>query len=172
LTFRVQRSINVHTYIDNYRSFVNRYLLKSIGEHKDLVERCLGTAELSTGTYPELLEHCIRICERSRGQVVPFSIPVLNDELYFLYKLFNYLYAFEGGLINDDGEIIFKSQETIDAFTWLKSLTNRAHINMSNSYIKNGRLFANDGLAFIVEGPWLSSRRRASRTVKKRECSP
>jgi ABC-type glycerol-3-phosphate transport system substrate-binding protein len=123
--------------------------------NKNLVERYGETAELSTGTYPELLEHCIRIYERSKGQVIPFSIPILDDELFFLYNLFNYLYAFDGGLVNDDGEVIFNSQATIDAFAWLKSLTNRAHVNMSNSFMKNRRLFANDSLAFIIEGPWL-----------------
>jgi ABC-type glycerol-3-phosphate transport system substrate-binding protein len=123
--------------------------------NKDLVEQYLGTTELSTGTYSELLEYFVTIHEKSKGRVIPFSIPILDDELFFLYNLFNYLYAFDGGLINDDGEVIFNSQATINAFKWLKSLTNRAHINISNSFIKNRQLFANNELVFIIEGPWL-----------------
>jgi len=123
--------------------------------NKSLMEEHLGTPNFSGETYNALLEFLIIIHESSGGSIIPFSIPILDDELFFLFNLFNYLYAFDGGLIDEEGDVFFNSQANIDAFTWLRQFANSGHVNMSNGFIKNRQLFADRKLAFIIEGPWL-----------------
>lgn len=123
--------------------------------NKNLLEQYLCTPNISGDTYDDLLENLIKIYDKSKGEIIPFSIPILDDELFFLFNLFNYLYAFDGGLIDVEGELCFSSQANINAFSWLKRFVNRGHVNISNGFNKNRKLFADQKLAFIIEGPWL-----------------
>lgn len=121
----------------------------------NLLEQYLGTPKVSGDTYDDLLETLIKIHERSRGEIIPFSIPILDDELFFLFNLCNYLWAFDGGLIDAEGEVCFSSEANINAFSWLKRFVDRGHVNISNGFNRNRKLFADQKLAFIIEGPWL-----------------
>ncbi len=123
--------------------------------HKDILQEFKGSATLDVEYYDELLEDFIHIHEKSSGEIIPFSIPVLDDELFFLFILSNFLYSFEGGIFDDDGQIIFHSGETQEAFTWLKSFIRKGHVNISNKLAKNRQLLSIGRLAFLCEGPWM-----------------
>lgn len=105
--------------------------------------------------YDSLLESFVKIHERSRGAVIPFSIPILEDELFFLDSIYHFLHSFGGGLLSPTHEVIFHCEENIKAFTWLKQFIRRGHINTTNSFNRNRMLFANNQIAFIIEGPWM-----------------
>lgn len=125
--------------------------------NKEIFAEYAGDASLDIKTFDELTNKCAMIHENSRGAIIPFTIPVLDDELFFLYTLFNFLYAFGGGVVDDAGGIIFNAAETIRAYTWLKGFITRGHVNCTNEFRKNRELFANGKLACIIEGPWLNS---------------
>jgi len=125
--------------------------------HKDILQEFEGKGELDTEYYDELLEYFIHIHEKSQGEIIPFSIPVLDDELFFLFILSNFLHSFHGGIFDDTGEIIFHSGETQEAFTWLKTFIRKGHVNVSNKLEKNRKLISIGKLAFLCEGPWMRS---------------
>ena len=123
--------------------------------NKRLLTELFGSGNFEAETYDDLSDNFIRIHEKSRGSVIPFSIPILDDEIFFLYNLFNFFYAFGGGLLNDDDEVIFNSEANIKAFKWLKKTINSGKINIVNNFVANRELFAQGKMAFIIEGPWL-----------------
>jgi len=123
--------------------------------HKDILQEVMGTCTLSVEYYDQLLEYFIQIHEFSSGEIIPFAIPVLDDELFFLFILSNFLHSFDGGVFNDTGEIIFHSRETQEAFIWLRKFIKTGHVNISNKIWKNRRLLSIGKLAFFMEGPWI-----------------
>jgi ABC-type glycerol-3-phosphate transport system substrate-binding protein len=123
--------------------------------NRRIVGEYLGTDSPAADTYEELLEHFVRIHERSKGSIVPMSIPVVDDEILFLYSICNFLYAFDGGLISQEGEIIFNSVENIRAFTWLKGFVKAGHVDTAGGFRENRGRFAREQMAFLIEGPWL-----------------
>jgi ABC-type glycerol-3-phosphate transport system substrate-binding protein len=123
--------------------------------HKDILQDVKGTDTLSVEYYDELLEYFVHIHESSSGEIIPFAIPVLDDELFFLFILCNFLYSFGGGVFNGEGEVIFHSGETQEAFTWLRKFIKTGHVNISNKIWKNRRLLSIGKLAFFMEGPWI-----------------
>lgn len=125
--------------------------------HKDILSEYTGSKELHVEYYDELTELFIRIHEGSSGEIIPFSIPILDDELFFVFILSNFLHSFNGGIYAEDGSIIFNSGETRDAFIWLKNFIQKGHINISNSLEKNRKMLSVGKLAFLLEGPWMKS---------------
>jgi ABC-type glycerol-3-phosphate transport system substrate-binding protein len=125
--------------------------------NREILEEYLGTSNTMPETYDEFLEYSIRIHEKSRGSLIPFSIPILEDEIFFLLSVYNFLLAFEGGVISSEGEIILNSEANIKAFQWLKKFIKTGRINTTQSFRDNRRLFSNNKLAFIIDGPWLKS---------------
>jgi multiple sugar transport system substrate-binding protein len=123
--------------------------------NRRLLEEYCGGLDCNVEYFTDLEEIFARIREKSRGRVLPFSIPVHDDEEFFLFSIYNFLHAFDGGLLNNQGEIIFNSEQNIKAFTWLRSFIRKGRIELSRGHLENRRLFANDELAFLIEGPWL-----------------
>ncbi len=123
--------------------------------HKDILEEFMGHAALEIEYFDELLEYFVAIHERSSGEIIPFSIPVLDDELFLLYILTNFLRSFGGGIFNEEGEIIFNSGETREAFAWLRKFVTLGHVNVTNKLGKNRQLLSIGKLAFLCEGPWM-----------------
>ena len=119
-----------------------------------LADYC-GDADCRAEHYDSLIDLLVKIHEKSKGSVSPFSIPLMDDELFFLYSIYHFLHSFEGGVLNNDGEVIFNSGQNIKAFTWLRNLIRKGHVDVSRGHLDNRSLFANNRVAFIIEGPWL-----------------
>lgn len=123
--------------------------------HRDILGETSGSRELSAEYYDELAEIFLRIHESSAGEIIPFSIPILDDELFFLFSLSPFLNSFGGGIFDEAGEIIFHSTENQEAFRWLKDFIRIGHVNITNKFWKNRKLFSIGKLAFALEGPWM-----------------
>ena len=74
---------------------------------------------------------------------------------FFLFSVYNFLHAFGGGILNQEGEVIFSAGENIRAFAWLREFIRKGRIELSRSHLENRQLFAGNKLAFVIEGPWL-----------------
>lgn len=119
-----------------------------------LAEYC-GGFRCNAEYLTDLEEIFARIRERSGGRILPFSIPVQDDEKFFLFSIYNFLHAFGGGILNEQGEVIFNSGENLRAFSWLKRFIQKGQVELSRGHLENRQLFADNKLAFIFEGPWL-----------------
>jgi multiple sugar transport system substrate-binding protein len=124
---------------------------------RDVAERFGFENILSADYYDELTDIFQDIHTKSKGSVIPFSIPILDDELFFLFSLTPFLLSFGGGIFDERGEIILNAGKNIEAFRWLKNFIENGHVNLTNEYRKNRQLFAEGKLAFIMEGPWMRS---------------
>ena len=125
--------------------FFNKQLLSEFGD----------CADCDVEYYDELTGLFAKIHERSKGKITPYAIPVMDDEQFFLYTIYNFLQSFNGGVINNDGEMIFNSESNIRAFTWLKRFINESHIDLKSGHLENRRRFAHNLIACYIEGPWL-----------------
>ncbi len=123
--------------------------------NRQILSDYCGDADCRAEHYDSLIELLVKIYEKSKGTVSPFSIPLLDDELFFLYSIYHFLHSFEGGVLNKDGEIIFNSEQNIKAFTWMRNLIKKGYVDVSRGHLENRSLFANNRVAFIIEGPWL-----------------
>ena len=123
--------------------------------NRQLVADHLRTDRLAPENYDELMEWFVLLKERARGAIIPYSIPFQDDEMFFLYSIYNFLIAFGGGVINEDGEIIFNCGENVRSYAWLRGFIERGCIDISHGHLENRTLFAFDRLAFMIEGPWL-----------------
>jgi ABC-type glycerol-3-phosphate transport system substrate-binding protein len=81
------------------------------------------------------------------------SILSLDRESDFL-TIYNFLQAFHGGLVNEQGEITFNSQANVAGFTWLREFANTCKVFKSNIFTIRRR-FAQHDIAFITDGPWI-----------------
>jgi len=123
--------------------------------NRRLLEEYCGGISCGVEYFADMEEILARIRENSGGRILPFSIPVQDDEKFFLFSIYNFLHAFEGGVLNNRGEVIFNSGENIQAFAWLKEFIRKGRIELSRSHLENRQLFADNKLAYIIEGPWL-----------------
>ena len=121
----------------------------------DLLERFCGTDHPDLSGLEDFREACITIYRSSNGDIIPFSIPITDDELFFLYSIYGFLLAFGGGIIDESGEIIFDCQANIDAYVWLKDFIRTSGINTENDFRTERKLFARKKIAFSIEAPWL-----------------
>jgi len=123
--------------------------------NKRLLSEYCGTDVCSVEYYDELTGLFARIHERSKGEITPYAIPVLDDEQFFLFTIYNFLHSFNGGIIDPRGQVIFNSEENIKAFAWLKNFIAKGHVALTKGHLENRRLFAYNRIAFYIEGPWL-----------------
>ena len=120
------------------------------------VSEHLRTDRLTPENYDELAEWLALLQERSRGALIPYSIPFQDDEMFFLYSIYIFLIAFGGGVITGDNQVIFGCGENARAYAWLRELISRGLVDITRSHLENRRLFAQDRLGFLIEGPWLN----------------
>jgi multiple sugar transport system substrate-binding protein len=105
--------------------------------------------------YEELCDLFRTIHNKTNGKVVPFALPIHDDEIFFLSTVYNFLLSFKGGLLDEAGNIIFSSEANIKAYTWLKKFIREGHVDTSTGFRENRIMFANNRLAFFIDGPWL-----------------
>jgi multiple sugar transport system substrate-binding protein len=125
--------------------------------NRTILRKYLGIDNLSIDSFDELFDYSQIIYEKSNNSIIPFPISVLDDEVFFLICIYHFLLSFGGGVVNNDNEIIFNSQENIAAYTWLKNIINKGFIHTENDFRKNRILFSQDKIAFIIEGPWFKN---------------
>ncbi len=125
--------------------FYNRDVLAGLG---------IGT-EPNIEEYEELTEIFAAVHEQSKGEIAPFSIPVGDDELFFLYTIYNFLLAFGGGIIDGESRVAFHSERNIAAFSWLQDFIRKGHVNTRNNFREERYRFAHKKVAFSIEAPWL-----------------
>ncbi len=123
--------------------------------NRRILEEYTGQSECQAEYYDELIDSLAAIHEKSGGEIIPYAIPSLDDEQFFLYTIYNFLHSFDGGVINNQGEVIFNSEANVKAFTWLKRFIKEGFVSMDNGHLENRRLFADNRIAFYIEGPWL-----------------
>ncbi len=123
--------------------------------NKRILGELLGQERPQGESYDELLECFIRLHERSRGSIIPFALPRLDDELFFLYSIYTFLHSFGGGVVSPEGEVFFHSEANIRAYRWLREFIRRGHVDLSQEYMETRRSFAFERQAFAIEGPWL-----------------
>jgi ABC-type glycerol-3-phosphate transport system substrate-binding protein len=120
--------------------------------------RDLASVEsLSVSYYDELLEYFVKIDERSQHKVIPFVLGITSDDVFYIYSIYPLLLSFNGGVIDQDGEIVFNSQANIDALTWLKKFITVGKVNLLIDFREARRLFTNGQVAFLMDGPWARS---------------
>ena len=123
--------------------------------NRDVLSDVYGEADPEIGEYDELTEVFAAINEKSKGEIVPFSIPVADDELFFLYTIYNFLLGFGGGIIDEEGNVSFHSERNISAFSWLRQFISRGRVSTKNNFREERYLFARKKVAFSIEAPWL-----------------
>jgi ABC-type glycerol-3-phosphate transport system substrate-binding protein len=116
---------------------------------------CFGPESTLPDDHEQLREYVVKVAEKSRGTVIPFSIPVFEDEIFFLGLIYSFLLAFEGGVVDGDGEVILNSEANIKAFAWLKTLLKTGNVDTSHSFRETRQLFANNKIALIIDDPYL-----------------
>jgi ABC-type glycerol-3-phosphate transport system substrate-binding protein len=123
--------------------------------NRDVLENICGRADAAIEDYDELTETSAAVYEKSKGEIVPFSIPIADDELFFLYTIYNFLLGFGGGIIDEEGKVSFHSEGNITAFSWLGKFIEKGHVSTKNNFREERYLFAEKKIAFSIEAPWL-----------------
>lgn len=124
---------------------------------RDIIEKYSYSNILTLEYYDELCDIFETIHSKSKGAVIPFSIPLLDGELHFLFSITPFLLAFGGGMFDESGRIMLGTGRNIKAFRWMKKFIRRGHINIGNTYFENRRMFAERKLACMMDGPWTRS---------------
>ena len=153
------QSIKTILYKNNYYGFnwVN-------GPHilyynKDILADCFCKKEINFEYYDDFLECLDQIHLKYKGNIIPFCLPFSNTDLRFVLNHFIYifLFSFEGGIVNENGEIIFNSENNIKAFTWLKLFIKKGHVELNLELNDARKVFAEGKMAFWIDGPWYKS---------------
>jgi ABC-type glycerol-3-phosphate transport system substrate-binding protein len=124
--------------------------------NRGLLEEHSGNVRYDLDYFEGMVDAFARVWESSHGQIIPFSIPIYDDEFFLLCGIYHFLHAFRGGILDGRGEVVFNSSENIRAFTWLKDFIKRGHVDISQDHLASRSLFARNKLAMIIEGPWLA----------------
>jgi ABC-type glycerol-3-phosphate transport system substrate-binding protein len=121
----------------------------------ELLDGYCGTDRPDLSSLEAFKEACISISEASQGDIIPFSIPITDDELFFLYSIYGFLLAFGGGIVDEEGDIAFDCGENITAYLWLRDFIRTGGITTENDFRTERMLFARKKAAFSIEAPWL-----------------
>jgi ABC-type glycerol-3-phosphate transport system substrate-binding protein len=150
------QSLNAVTFDGHYYAFNWGNAPSILFYNNDIMETGSRVDPADCATYDELSEAFARIHESFKGQIIPFAIPLNdNDEKSFLYSIYSFLHSFGGGVIDEAGEVKFHSGENIRAFEWLKDFVKRGHVDPTRDLVEIRRLFAFNKIACVIEGPWL-----------------
>jgi ABC-type glycerol-3-phosphate transport system substrate-binding protein len=141
-------------YRDELYSVAWGYAPLSLIMNKNILRKA-GFSELpSPLTLGGFSEVCTGI-QKSLGSegVKPYAISTSREEADFL-RLYPFLQAFGGRLIDDDDKVVLDSEENIRAFGWLRSLHENHDLFFGDIYSIR-QAFAEGKIAFITEGPWI-----------------
>lgn len=85
--------------------------------------------------------------------IKPYAISTSREEADFL-RLYPFLQAFGGRLIDDNNSVVLDSEENIRAFKWLRELHENHDLFYGDIYSIR-QAFAEGKIAFITDGPWI-----------------
>ncbi len=125
--------------------------------NRKIIREVTGSPEIKIEYFDELFDLFDKIDSHYRGTVLPYCLPLHDDDLYFMYTIYSFLLSFRGGITDADGDIILNSENTIRAFTWLKKFIGRGESAIGSGYLKARHEFAHNRLAFFIDGPWFKS---------------
>jgi len=94
----------------------------------------------------------IQTSQGSKG-VKPYAISTSMEEADFL-RIYPFLQAFGGKLVDDGNKIVLNSDENIRAFKWLKDFHEKHNLFYGDIFSIR-KAFAEDEIAFITDGPWI-----------------
>jgi len=141
-------------YRDELYSVAWGYAPLSLIMNKNILKKA-GFSELPS---PMTLNHFSDVCtgiQTSLGSegIKAYAISTSREEADFL-RLYPFLQAFGGRLIDDDNAIVLDSEENIRAFGWLRVLHEKHELFYGDIYSIR-RAFSEGKIAFITEGPWI-----------------
>lgn len=123
--------------------------------NRDILVDVYSEPDHEISEYGDLTETLAVIHEKSEGEIIPFSIPVMDDELFFLYTVYNFLLGFGGSVIDEEGKVSFHSEQNIAAYSWLRDFILKGHIDTTHDFREVRYLFAHKKIAFSIEASWL-----------------
>jgi ABC-type glycerol-3-phosphate transport system substrate-binding protein len=150
------QSTKAVTYKNNYYGFNWGNGPHILYYNKNILFDCFGIKDLEFEYYDQLCEFFTVINEKYKGSIIPFCLPFNNNDLRFvlIHFLYIFLFSFDGGIVDDQGEIIFNSENNIKAFQWLKSFIKKGKINLNLDLDEARKKFAENKMAFWIDGPW------------------
>lgn len=123
----------------------NKHLLKAAGI-ADI------PSPMTLETLQEVCQQIDRVYEGEDKYCYALNSSV-DQESDFL-TLYFFLLAFDGTIINEQGEVVLNSPENIEAFTWLRNFVNSVRVFKSSVHDIRKR-FARGDIAFMSDAPWI-----------------
>lgn len=150
------QSIKAISYKNNYYGFNWANGPHILYYNKNILFDCFGKKDLGFKYYDDFSEYLNHLYAKYKGNIIPLCLPFNNTDLRFVLNHFIYifLFSFEGGIVNERGEIVFNSENNIKAFTWLKSFINKGHVELNLEINDARKVFADGKMAFWIDGPW------------------
>jgi len=103
-------------------------------------------------TLEELRQTCCAVND-SGTDVYGISLPLSPEDPSFLW-LYPYFLSFGGGFLDNLGNVALTSSSNLDALAWLSALNREGGTPGEKGIVEGRNLFANDRIAFWVDGPW------------------
>jgi multiple sugar transport system substrate-binding protein len=153
------QSTRAITYKGNYYGFNWGNGPHILYYNREILEECFGVPDLNFSYYDELAEYLFKIKSRYKGEIIPMCLPFNNNDLRFvlIHFLYIFLFSFNGGIVDENGDIILNSNDNVDAFKWLKSFIKKGSIELNLDINKARKIFAENKMAFWIDGPWFKN---------------
>ncbi len=154
-----EQSIKAITYKNNYYGYNWGNGPHILYYNKKILYDCFGKEDLTFEYYDELSEYLAKIYLKYKGEIIPLCLPFNNDDLRYvlIHFLYIFLFSFNGGIVDNRGEIILNSENNINAFKWLKTFIKKSNIELNLDINKARKEFAFNNMAFWIDGPWFKN---------------
>ncbi len=122
-------------------------------------KRLLKNAGIEQIPSPLTLDAFLAICQQidrmhEGAEAYSYGLNSSSDQESDFLTLYFFLLAFNGTLVNEQGEVVLNSPENIEAFTWLRNFVHSARVFKADiSDIR--KRFARGDVAFMADGPWI-----------------
>ena len=121
--------------------------------------RALQDAGISLSSSPMSLDEFGEVCRRfdrfyEGDDKYAYALNASLDQESDFLTLYIFLLAFDGGFVNEQGEVVFNSPGNVKAFSWLRDFVNSVRIYSSSIHDLRKR-FARGDIAFMADGPWI-----------------
>ena len=123
--------------------------------NKKILSEYYGKDRLDIEYYDDLCD-IMKIIKEKDPNIISMCLPFNNNDLRFvlIHFLYIFLFSFNGGIVNDQGEIIINSQENIRAFEWIREFIKKGKIDINLDINQARKKFAENRMAFWIDGPW------------------
>jgi ABC-type glycerol-3-phosphate transport system substrate-binding protein len=104
-------------------------------------------------TLEDFSNICRQVSNGSGTERYGYGLCISGEESDFL-RIYTFLQAFDGGFVNEAGEVIFDSPQNVKGFTWLSEFVKSSRVCVADIYTLRKQFAAGD-IAFISDGPWI-----------------